>query len=345
MSGSRRLIASGLMVDTTDPIERRRGRLMALFLFTASVMLLILLTIDLLERLTGFVTTSIWLIADVGMLACVVGLYFLNRRGHVRLAAICAIVLVIGATVALMPLDTLNNSLVLLAVPIVLSSFVAFPAASLGTAALSIVVYTIVNMLFQAGGYFNYFGVLALGLLAATVWMVSDWLERALRDAREAETNLRHDIMKREQAEAAAEASERRLHHVVNSNIDGMLVVSANGLVRFANPAAGRLLGRSEQALLNRTIDLPLTDRATTEAIIADAAGVLRTIEIRLADITWEDGPARLAALRDVTEQRQVEAALRSSEDRFRRVVQNLGEGVAIVDLYERFTFASPTRR
>ncbi len=341
MAGSQRLIASGLLVHTTDPVERRRGRLMALFLFTTSVMLLILLAIDLLERLTGFTTTSTWLLTDISMLACVLGLYILNRRGHVRLAAISAIMLVIGATVLLMPLDTLNNSLVLLAVPIVLSSFVAFPAASLGTALLAIVAYTSVNMLLQSGGYFNYFGVLALGLLAATVWMVSDWLERALRDAREAEANLRHDIVKREQAEAAAEASERRLHHVVNSNIDGMLVVSANGLVRFANPAAGRLLGRSEQALLNRTIDLPLTDRATTEAIIADAAGVLRTIEIRLADITWEDQPARLAALRDVTEQRQVEAALRISEDRFRRVVQNLGEGVAIVDLYERFTFAN----
>ena len=35
MAGSQRLIASGLMVYTTDPVERRRGRLMALFLFTA----------------------------------------------------------------------------------------------------------------------------------------------------------------------------------------------------------------------------------------------------------------------------------------------------------------------
>ncbi|CAG0930895.1 hypothetical protein PLCT1_01563, partial [Planctomycetaceae bacterium] len=112
-------------------------------------------------------------------------------------------------------------------------------------------------------------------------------------------------------------------------------------LVRFANPAVGRLLGRSDSELLNRTIDLPLADQATTEAVIADTSGSLRTIEIRLAQITWEDQPARLAALRDVTVQRQVEAALRTSEDRFRRVVQNLGEGVGIVDLDERFVFAN----
>jgi PAS domain S-box-containing protein len=314
---------------------------MAMFLLSASAMMLILLGIDLAERLTGFVTTSTWLIADVSMLACMAGLFVLNRRGHVLLAAVGAIVQVIGATALLMQFDTLNNSLVLLAVPIVLSSFVAFPAASLGTAILAILTYTLMNVLQQSRSYFNYFGVLALFLLAATIWMVSAWLERALREAREAEADLRRDIVKRERAEAVAAASEQRLHHVVNSNVDGMLVVSADGLVRFANPAAGRLLGRSDRELLNRTIDLPLDDQATTEAVIAEANGSLRTIEIHLADITWEDQPARLAALRDVTTQRQVEAALRTSEDRFRRVVQNLGEGVGIVDLSERFVFAN----
>lgn len=338
MANLRRKIAGWLTVHATDPTELRRGRLMALFLLTASAMLLILLGIDLVERSTNFVT---WIAADVAMLACLVGLFVLNRRGHVRLAAVCAIVQVIGATVVLMPDDTLNNSLVLLAVPIVLSSFVAFPAASLGTAALAIVAYTVMNVLLQSGGYFNYFGILALGLLAVTVWMVSDWLERALREAREAEADLRRDIVKRERAEADAAASERRLHYVVNSNVDGMLVVSADGLVRFANPAAGRLLGRNDSELLNRTIDLPLDDQSTTEAVIAGSDGSLQIVEIRLAQITWEDQPARLAALRDVTAQRQVEAALRISEDRFRRVVQNLGEGVGIVDLQERFVFAN----
>lgn len=341
MTGFRTQIADWLTVKSDDRTIRRQGNLMALFLLTACVMIAILMLVDLVELLTSTAQFDSWLPIDVTMMAGMIGLFVLNRHGRVRLAASGALLLVIGAATLLLPLDTLNDSLVLYALPITLVSFVVTPAASVGTALICVLAYSLMNLMGKSGSPFNYLGVLALLLLSVTIWMVSDWLQRTLRQAENAEAELRHDIDKREQAEAALQASERRLQGVINSNVDGMIVVSVDGVVRFANPAAGRLLGRSEQELLNRATDLPLTDQATTEAVIADVNGAVRTIEIRLADITWADQPARLAALRDVTEQRRVEAALRSSEDRFRRVVQNLGEGVGIVDLFERFEFAN----
>ena len=199
MADFRSIFFNWLTVHTTDPTERRRGRLMALFLMTAIALILVLLTIDLTEHLTGYVTDPAWLIADISALTGMVGLFFLNRRGRVRLAAFGAIVLVITATALLMPLDTYNNSLVLLALPIALSSFVAFPAASLGTALLATLTYTVMNVLFKPGNTFNYFGVFVLFLLAVTIWLVSSWLERALSETRASEERVR-SLLKEQQA-------------------------------------------------------------------------------------------------------------------------------------------------
>ena len=51
----------------------------------------------------------------------------------------------------------------------------------------------------------------------------------------------------------------------------------------------------------------------------------------RLADLAW-----------DIVEHKQAKAALQLSEERYRELIQNQGEGVSIVDLEERFTFCNP---
>jgi PAS domain S-box-containing protein len=51
---------------------------------------------------------------------------------------------------------------------------------------------------------------------------------------------------------------------------------------------------------------------------------------------------ASIASGEDVTEQRAAERALSESEQRFRTLVDNQGEGIGIVDLDERFEFANP---
>ena len=48
------------------------------------------------------------------------------------------------------------------------------------------------------------------------------------------------------------------------------------------------------------------------------------------------------ATVRDITAQKRAEAALKESEEQFRLLVQNQGEGIGMADLEERFTFANP---
>lgn len=187
----RTTLSHWLDTRNTDPLQLQRGRLLALFLLTTGAMLVILIIIDLTEFFTGVVATLRWSIIDAGLLVCPLGLFGLNRRGQVRWAAYGALALVIGVTTVLLPLDTLNNNLVMYALPIVLSSFVVSPAASLSTAIVATAAYCLINLLRESGGYFNYFGVLALFVLAVTIWMVADWLERTLQQAQTAANDLR----------------------------------------------------------------------------------------------------------------------------------------------------------
>ncbi len=66
----------------------------------------------------------------------------------------------------------------------------------------------------------------------------------------------------------------------------------------------------------------------------------------------WEQGQGVFAEngelqalegfIADITEQKRAETALQQSEERFRLLVENQGEGVCIIDLEENFTFANP---
>ncbi len=64
--------------------------------------------------------------------------------------------------------------------------------------------------------------------------------------------------------------------------------------------------------------------------------------EVRLDRFEHRGHTLIQAVVRDVSRQVEAEQALRESEQRFRTLVENQGEGIGIVDLDERFEFANP---
>ena len=111
-----------------------------------------------------------------------------------------------------------------------------------------------------------------------------------------------------EQRLRQAQESEARLHHLIEHNADGILIVNRSGIVRFVNPAAEALLGRKAEELLGEVFGFPVVTGETTELDILQPGGKTAVAEVRVVETEWEAEVAYLASLRDTTERKRQEA-------------------------------------
>jgi signal transduction histidine kinase len=106
---------------------------------------------------------------------------------------------------------------------------------------------------------------------------------------------------------AARRSSQAVLRQIIDRLADGIVVVSADGRIRFANPAAERLFGRSANELVDQEFGFPLSNTEATEIEIVRRGSGVVVAELRLVDAEWEAEPATLVSLRDVTDRKQAE--------------------------------------
>lgn len=132
------------------------------------------------------------------------------------------------------------------------------------------------------------------------------------------------DITDRQLVEMQLRESETRLNTIVSSTSDGILIVDRQGWVRFANPAAARLFNRALEDLLGGEFGLPIVVNNTAELQIYRHRGELGFGEMSVAETEWLGESVYVISLRDITERRQAEAALRESEQRFRQLAENI---------------------
>jgi signal transduction histidine kinase len=100
---------------------------------------------------------------------------------------------------------------------------------------------------------------------------------------------------------------QARLRTIVERMADGVVIVSQEGLIRFANPAAERLFGRSLSELSEREFGFPVVVGDTTEVEVVRPQQQTVTAELRTVDTEWEAEPAYLISLRDVTDRKRAE--------------------------------------
>ena len=120
--------------------------------------------------------------------------------------------------------------------------------------------------------------------------------QEAMQDRR-ATVDRRH-IRRREQ---------QQLRAIVTQLPDGIVIVGADGFVRFANPAAAHLFGRSAQRLVGTPFGHALANGDPASIDVVRPGGATVAAELRVVDITWEGEPARLVSIRDITERRKAE--------------------------------------
>ncbi|NTV64506.1 MAG: PAS domain-containing protein, partial [Oscillochloris sp.] len=125
---------------------------------------------------------------------------------------------------------------------------------------------------------------------------------------------------------------DSRLQAVANTSTDGMLVVDADGRVCFANPVAEVLLCRGAQDLVGRLFGLPMMLGEVAEVGLLQPNGHLLSAEMRTTRILWQDSPGYLIVLRDMTERRRIQEALRDAEGFSRAILNALSHHIAVLD-------------
>ena len=139
------------------------------------------------------------------------------------------------------------------------------------------------------------------------------------------------DITEHMLAEKALERSRAGFHGVVEKNADGILVLDAQDhVVQYANPMAALFLERTVQQLVGQPLALPTSAEFPMEIdILRPATGERGTGEMRKVGTQWENRPARLITLSDITARKQLVQGLRTAKQVAERANQAKSEFLA----------------
>lgn len=149
------------------------------------------------------------------------------------------------------------------------------------------------------------------------------------------------DISDRKQSENQLKESEERLSRIIQTISDGLIIVDHKGVIQFVNPAAEELFGRSQQELIYTYIGIPLVKEHMTEIVLTPPNGKITITQMRITDIIWEEAPAFLLSLRNITEQSLAAQAQAESEEKYRRIVELTSEGIWILNEEQETIFVN----
>lgn len=133
---------------------------------------------------------------------------------------------------------------------------------------------------------------------------------------------LAKDISERKQAEEKLRQREEQLNTIVTNISDGILILDCQSRVLFANPAASVLFNVPLENLIDYEWGIPIGQ--TAEIDLVSSSGENRVAEMRVAQTQWLGDSAYIVALRDISDRKQTEEALRVSEAREREKAQAL---------------------
>lgn len=157
---------------------------------------------------------------------------------------------------------------------------------------------------------------------------------------------------------------EERFRSLLESTPDGMVIVNRRGEITLVNARTERLFGYPRQDLIGQKIEL-LIPAWFREQHPADRDHFFRDSRVRPVDVSLEligihrDGsefPVEVglssmqgaseslvcAAVRDITDRKQTQAALAAAEERGRLLLESVGEGILGMDVEDRITFLNP---
>jgi len=141
-----------------------------------------------------------------------------------------------------------------------------------------------------------------------------DYIIRGWTDGSVLSRSIRYAV-ERKRIELALRDSEGRFRRMIRDSADGIVVVDCDGITQYLNPAAESLFARPAEQLLGRSFGFPLVvgERAEVD-IVGEGSGEI-VAEMRVAEMEWEGEDAHVISLRDVTDRKRADAALRRAKE------------------------------
>lgn len=165
-----------------------------------------------------------------------------------------------------------------------------------------------------------------------------------------------HNITERKLAEEALRKSEEK-HRFLVDNANDAIFIAQDGLIKFPNPKTLETLGYSEDELkqinymdlvhpddravlseLRQKVEVSKHATSNFSVRVISRAGDELWAQISSVPIAWEDRPATLNFVRDITIQKKAEEELRNSLDKLRKItgatIQAMAQTVEVRDPY-----------
>jgi PAS domain S-box-containing protein len=165
-------------------------------------------------------------------------------------------------------------------------------------------------------------------------------------------TSLQKEIVERTQAEAKVRESSDNFRGLVDSASDAILIVDHQGLITFANRQVENIFGYQIVEILGQAHDILVPERFRDiharertayrakpesrhmaegrEIFGLHKNGSEFPVEVGLSPFNAETNPHVISIVRDISERKRSEEALRQSRERYRTLVSNLNTGVVV---------------
>ncbi len=169
------------------------------------------------------------------------------------------------------------------------------------------------------------------------------------------------DVTERKGILEALAESESFNRGLIENLPDYVSVYGMDGKLLYVNPASAKALGYDADTLIGMQI-LSFIAEEYRETVIANIIarkegeevppyelelvarnGARRSVIVKAAPIQYQNHPATLLLLIDITDRRAAEAALRESEEKYHLIAENTADHIWIFDMDLTMTYSSPS--
>jgi signal transduction histidine kinase/CheY-like chemotaxis protein len=318
-----------LAVQSADPEQRRKGRLLGVFILGSLVAASALTLVNLIQ-IVGGVSTKVefYLLTDLIMCLIIIGIWRLNYVGKTRLASYAYLIVLEMAVASVFSAQSLDRVMLIYVLPTMAASFLLTPASSFIFVVLSVLSYTAIYIGQNVTLDYNYVSVIGLFFMALIAWLAASNLENALREIRHRAEELDHRVNERTSDLADALAREHaeasKTQAILQSIGDGVIVFDQNQEAIVVNPAASSILDCAETDVLGQDVSSMMgqavneDDQAILRSMIADTglsrAGLKvawgrKTVAVGFAPVKLPqvDQFGTVMVLRDITKEAEVD--------------------------------------